>query len=245
VPPRPSRRSRTRFASSAVRIAEIYKSIQGEGFLTGTPSAFVRTSGCNLRCWFCDTPFASFQPEGDDLPVGEILRRVTSLATGHVVVTGGEPMIHRESAALCEGLAAEGRHITIETAGTVYLPVKCDLLSLSPKLAGSAPPAETYPDWRPRHERARHAPDVVRRWIAEHAYQVKFVIDAPADCEQVERYLDEVPEIDRRRVLLMPQGIDRQTLARTAAWLEPYCRQHDYHYCPRMHIEWFGYQRAT
>ena len=59
-----------------MRIAEIYQSVQGEGLLTGTPSVFVRASGCNLRCWYCDTPFTSWQPDGDDLAVEEIVRRV-------------------------------------------------------------------------------------------------------------------------------------------------------------------------
>ena len=62
-----------------VKIAEIFRSLQGEGFLTGTPSVFVRTSGCNLRCWFCDTPYASWEPEGEDLSVDEILRQVDEL----------------------------------------------------------------------------------------------------------------------------------------------------------------------
>ena len=79
-----------------MRIAEVYASVQGEGGLTGTSSVFVRTSGCNLRCWFCDTPFASWQPQGDDLDVGEVLRRVAEWESRHVVVTGGEPMLFAE-----------------------------------------------------------------------------------------------------------------------------------------------------
>ena len=62
-----------------MRIAEIYSSRQGEGLLTGTPSTFVRASGCNLRCWFCDTPYTSWQPEGEDLSIDEIMRQVGDL----------------------------------------------------------------------------------------------------------------------------------------------------------------------
>ena len=62
-----------------MRIAEIFRSIQGEGRLTGTESLFVRTSGCNLRCRYCDTPYASWTPEGEDLSVAEILDRVDRL----------------------------------------------------------------------------------------------------------------------------------------------------------------------
>ncbi len=227
-----------------MRIAEIYKSVQGEGFLTGTDSAFVRTSGCNLRCWYCDTPYASWQPEGDDLAVHEILARVDQLAASHVVVTGGEPMLFAELLPLTAALSERGRHITIETAGTLYLPVECDLMSISPKLAGSGPDARS-PAWAVRHERTRHAPEVIRRLVEEFPYQFKFVVDTPDDCRQVEMYLDEFPEIDRRRVMLMPQGTDAEVLARCAEWLEPYCRAHGLHFCPRKHIEWFGLVRGT
>ncbi len=228
-----------------MRVAEIYKSVQGEGFLAGAPSTFVRASGCNLRCWYCDSPFASWTPEGDDVSVDEIVARVDALACSHVVLTGGEPMLFAELIPLTSRLRAAGRHITIETAGTLYLPVECDLMSISPKLAGSGPSAEQAPRWPDRHERTRHAPQVIRRLVAEYPYQFKFVIDVPDDCRDVEAYLTEFPEIDRGRAMLMPQGTDAAELGRRAAWLEPYCREHDLHYCPRRHIEWFGFVRGT
>src|SRR6266481_3606251 len=103
-----------------MRIAEIYSSRQGEGLLTGTPSVFIRASGCNLRCWFCDTPYASWVPEGEDLSVDEMLFRVEALGASHVVLTGGEPMLFAELIPLTAGLRRQGRHITIETAGTLY-----------------------------------------------------------------------------------------------------------------------------
>lgn len=228
-----------------MRIAEIYQSIQGEGLLTGAESVFVRASGCNLRCWFCDTPFASWQPEGEDVSVDEIIDRAIRLGGSHAVLTGGEPMLFSEMIPLTTGLKAAGFHVTIETAGTLYLPLECDLMSISPKLTGSGPDREQHPRWHARHEQARHEPQVIRRLIAEHPYQVKFVIDTPADCDQVAAYLAELPEIDRDRVLLMPQGTDETTLARTASWLVPYCEERQYRYCPRRQIEWFGPVRGT
>lgn len=226
-----------------MRIAELFRSFQGEGLLTGTESVFVRASGCNLRCWFCDTPYASSRPEGENLSVGQIVSRVEELGCGHVVITGGEPMLFGDLVPLCEQLARLGRHITIETAGTRYQPVRCDLMSISPKLANSTPRRPIW--WVRRHERRRRAPDVVRRLAAEYAYQVKFVIDAPGDCREVERYLAELPEIDRSRVMLMPQGADTGSLAERARWLEPYCAEHGLRYCPRRQIEWFGLVRGT
>ncbi len=229
-----------------MRIAEIYASIQGEGLLTGRESIFIRTSGCNLRCWFCDTPYTSWTPEGDDLSVAAILSCAAQWATTeHVVLTGGEPMLQAELTTLTAELRALGKHITVETAGTLYLPVVCDLISISPKRANSTPSAERDARWHVRHERDRHAPDVVRRLIAEHPYQIKFVIDAPVDCQDVEAYLAEITEIDRTRVLLMPQGTTVAELATRTAWLEPYCAQHGLQFCPRKHIEWFGFARGT
>jgi 7-carboxy-7-deazaguanine synthase len=228
-----------------MKVAEIYRSVQGEGFLTGVESTFVRTSGCNLRCWYCDTPHTSWMPEGDDLSVDEILARVADLGGSHVVITGGEPMLFAELIPLSAALREAGRHITIETAGTLYLPVECDLMSLSPKLANSTPPVEQAGPWSERHERTRHGSAVVRRLVSEYPYQVKFVVGQPADCLEVEEYLSAMPEIDRSRAMLMPEGIDREKLAQHAKWLEPYCREYRLHFCPRRQIEWFGYVRGT
>lgn len=228
-----------------MRIAEIYQSRQGEGRLTGTESVFVRTSGCNLRCWFCDTPHTSWDPEGHDLSVDEIVEQVTALPCPHVVVTGGEPMLFAELIPLTKRLSQAGRHITIETAGTLYLPVEADLMSISPKFGSSAPNGETHANWRRRHERTRHQPDVIRQLIGQFDYQIKFVIHSMADCKEADRYLDDFPELSRASVYLMPQGVAPEELASVQAWLEPYCHQKELQYCPRRQIEWFGPVRGT
>ncbi len=228
-----------------MRIAEIYRSIQGEGLLTGVPSVFVRTSGCNLRCWFCDTPYASWRPEGHDMSIDEIVAQVEEWDTRHVVVTGGEPMLYAELIPLCDALQRIGRHVTIETAGTLYLPVACDLISISPKFASSAPPSDAEPSWHRRHQRSRHRPDVIRRLLGEHQYQVKFVVDTRADLEDVALYMRGFPEIARERVLLMPQGTEQEELDARGRWLRPYCAAHGLIYCPRKQIEWFGPVRGT
>src|SRR5262249_44631393 len=123
----------------ALKIAELFYSIQGEGGLAGVPSVFVRTSGCNLRCAWWDTPYRSWRPEGSEGTVDRIFEEVRSHPARHVVVTGGEPMIAPEIVALTQRLRDAGLHITIETAGTVFRPVACDLMSISPKLANSTP----------------------------------------------------------------------------------------------------------
>lgn len=228
-----------------MKVAEIYRSIQGEGLMTGCPSVFVRASGCNLRCWFCDTPFASWKPEGADLSVDEIVASIEEWDCRHVVLTGGEPMLFSELIPLCDRLRGQHRHVTIETAGTLYLPVRANLMSISPKLAGSAPDEHTHPHWRRRHNRTRHRPEVVRRLLREHVHQLKFVIDTPEELAQVEKYLCEVGPIDPERVLLMPQGIKLAELESKANWLRDYCQDRGYVFCPRKQIEWFGSLRGT
>src|SRR6476646_3107711 len=104
-----------------MRLSELFYSIQGEGKLTGVPSVFVRASGCNLRCVWCDTPYASWTPEGEDVLVRQIVSRVHEFQAWHVVLTGGEPMIMPDFRELAEALSAEGKHITVETAGTFFV----------------------------------------------------------------------------------------------------------------------------
>jgi 7-carboxy-7-deazaguanine synthase len=124
------------------------------------------------------------------------------------------------------------------------LPVVCDLMSISPKLSNSIPSATLDPQWVRRHTVHRHVPKVVHRLTTEYDYQLKFVIDAPDDCREVEQYLRDFPHIDRGRVMLMPQGVDATLLAEKAAWLEPYCSQHGFQFCARRHIDWFGAVRG-
>lgn len=226
-----------------MRIAEIYLSVQGEGILAGTPSVFVRTSGCNLRCHFCDTPFTSWQPEGEDMSLEEINLAVENMNCEHVVLTGGEPMLYAELVPLCERIWDAGRHITIETAGTLSLPVRCHLMSISPKLSNSTP--HTGQRWAERHEVTRHAPSVMRDLMTRYEYQLKFVIAEESDVKEVVEYLQEFPDVDRSRVMLMPEGTTTDRLDSIERWLKPLCNEQDFEFCPRHHIQWYGARRGT
>src|SRR5438477_9660887 len=169
------------FKRRALKIAELFYSIQGEGSLVGVPSVFIRTSGCNLRCSWCDTPYTSWKPEGEDLTVDQIVEAVKAHPARHVVVTGGEPMIAPGMVELTGRLRDLGMHITVETAGTVFQPVVCDLMSISPKLANSTPMG----DWAARHERLRIQPGPLRQLIERYDYQLKFVVEKPEDLAEV------------------------------------------------------------
>jgi 7-carboxy-7-deazaguanine synthase len=245
---------------SNFRISEIYESIQGEGLLTGTPSIFVRTSGCNLRCWFCDTRFASWEPEGDYQSVDQILEACRSWTAKHIVLTGGEPMIFKALPELTRAFRREGWHLTIETAGTIDLPVECDLMSLSPKLAGSTPRAKGHtkdgdassgasPNWIAAHNRRRERLEIVASLMKRCDYQLKFVVHDQSDADELLLYLNRLAKVsdslDRDRVMVMPQGTDSETLDRQAEWLLPWCQKHKVRFCPRAHIHWFGDRRGT
>ena len=226
-----------------MRIAEVFHSIQGEGRLTGVPSVFVRTSGCNLRCWFCDTPYTSWNPEGEERSVDSLVEETTAFDCGHVVITGGEPMLVKEVAELAGRLKDKGKHITIETAGTVDLDVPADLMSISPKRANSTPNVET--GWAERHDARRHRPDVISRLTTDYDYQLKFVVDRTEDVDDVARYLEEFPDIDPRKVYLMPQAIDREPHAEKCSWLGEAAAKRGWQLCRRLHIELFGNKRGT
>ena len=226
-----------------MRIAEVFHSIQGEGRLTGVPSVFVRTSGCNLRCWFCDTPYTSWNPEGDERSVDSLVEETTAFNCEHVVITGGEPMLVKDVSELAARLKGEGKHITIETAGTVDLNVPADLMSISPKQANSTPNAET--GWAERHDARRHRPDVINRLTTDYDYQLKFVVDRPEDVDDVAKYLEEFPHIDAGKVYLMPQAIDREPHAEKCGWLGEAAAKQGWQLCRRLHIELFGNKRGT
>ncbi len=227
-----------------MKIAEIFFSVQGEGTLVGVPSVFVRTSGCNLRCSWCDTPYTSWRPEGADHSVAEIVARVLEFGAAHVVVTGGEPMIVPEIETLTRALRERGLHITIETAGTVYRPVSCDLMSVSPKLANSTPHEREEGRWAILHDRLRYQPQVLKKLIGDYSYQLKFVVSTPDDLAEIQLIEQEL-NADRLFVVLMPEGVDRNAVHQRSLWLAELCKQTGYRFSPRLHIDLWGDRRGV
>jgi 7-carboxy-7-deazaguanine synthase len=220
-----------------MKIAEIFYSIQGEGALAGVPSVFVRTSGCNLRCAWCDTPYTSWSPEGREMTIAEIVEQACGYGAAHAVVTGGEPMIAPDVVELTRALAM---HVTVETAGTVFKPVKCDLMSISPKLANSTPEGS----WSAQHDRLRYQPEILKRLIHEYDYQLKFVVAAPEDLREIETILGEV-SADRARVLLMAEGTDAPKIRERAQWIAEICKREGFRYSPRLHVDLWGDKRGV
>ncbi|MCA9081905.1 MAG: 7-carboxy-7-deazaguanine synthase QueE [Planctomycetaceae bacterium] len=223
-------------------VSEVFCSVQGEGRHVGVPSAFLRLSGCNLRCSFCDTPYTSWHPEGDEIALDVIVGRLHDYGVDHVVVTGGEPLLPPEIVLLTEELKRLGHYLTIETAGTVFRDLPVDLVSLSPKLANSVPWGTA---WEQRHQTRRHRPEVIRRWLSEAECQFKFVVDVPEDLAEVEAYVAEFPELRSDQVYLMPQGTECDVLRGKLAWLVEAATLRGWQVSPRLHIELFGNTRGT
>lgn len=230
-------------------ISEIFHSIQGEGVLTGMPSVFVRTSGCNLRCAWCDTPYASWKPEGEDLSPGEILEKISTFSCRHVVLTGGEPMVARGIHDLALQLALSGHHVTIESAGTVPPDaITCHLASISPKLANSRPDAKTAgTTWFRHHDDRRLNRAALSEWVDSYDCQLKFVVSSRADLDEIEDLIAPLlaGRLGAERVLLMPEGVDVGAMNRVARWLVGECLRRGYRFCDRLQIRLFGNSRGT
>ncbi len=223
-------------------IAETYESFQGEGPWAGTKSLFIRTSGCNLRCGFCDTPYTSWDPEGEQWSLDELKKAVDISKVEHVVITGGEPMLAAQLTELTEICRAANRTITIETAGTVVRSVECDLMAISPKRGNSAPPD---PHWRLRHEQTRHQPAVVQALLQRYDSILKFVVDSRDDLDDIRQYLKEFPDASARQVWLMPQARTRDELSARAPMVEKAAADMGFNYSPRLHVAQFGDARGV
>ncbi len=230
----------------ALPINELFASLQGEGRLAGVPSVFVRTSGCNLRCWFCDSYHTSWEPTGGWRTIDAILEAISDSDADHVVLTGGEPLLHDESVTLLERLADRGYHTTVETNGTIAREAPIDLASISPKLASSTPTPERDPtgdgEWAERHDRERIDRDAIATLCERHEFQLKFVVTGPDDMPEIESLLtdlraDATVPIPNEQVLLMPEGTTRAELEETRGTVAECAMEYGYRYTPRLHVD--------
>lgn len=251
--------------SDNLPISEIFASIQGEGLLTGVPSLFFRLSGCNLRCRWCDTPYASWNPDGAKQSISDLVARARASGLRHAVLTGGEPMMFPALTRLSALLAAPlesggaGQHITIETAGTVIPPDflslgenggRCDLMSISPKLSNSTPtgdPRDPTGAWAERHESRRLNPGVLQALLDAFPpphRQLKFVFTGEQDLPEIDALLSRLRAWSPSDILLMPEGTRTPTPALMAATVKA-CMERGFRYCARLHLDLFGNVRGT
>lgn len=215
-------------------VNEIFYTLQGEGRLAGVASVFIRLAGCPLRCVWCDTKYAWDPAAGEDMTAEQVIARIGDYPTQYVVITGGEPMIHDGFAALVAGLHEAGYHITVETAGIEYiadLPV--DLMSISPKLGNSTPKTDAL---AAIHEPNRLRPEVLNQLTAGYDYQLKFVVDTPADLNDIAECLGGLDEINPYKICLMPQATTPTEYIEKSRWLADYCLQTGFAYSSRLQV---------
>jgi 7-carboxy-7-deazaguanine synthase len=231
----------------ALPINELFCSLQGEGKLAGVPSVFVRTSGCNLRCWFCDSYHTSWEPTGAWLSIDEIVDQVTAFESAeHVVLTGGEPMIHDDCELLLAALDERGYHTTVETNGTIHRDAPIDLASISPKLASSTPTPDRDPngdgEWADRHEIRRIEIEALSALVDDYESQLKFVVTGREDMPEIESLVERVRSgtettVRDTDVQLMPEGMTREQLDETRSVVAELAQEYGFRYTPRLHVD--------
>ena len=237
---------------------EIFHSLQGEGVSSGRPSVFVRLSGCNLRCHWCDTPYTwnfagtNYRHRDDresapakhersanrvTWPVERVGEAVRAFGCRNIVLTGGEPLLQQAAlTSLCE-LLGLAYHVEIESNGTVKLTEgfspHVHQLNLSPKLAHSL---NGEPD--------RKKPQVLADYARDSRAWFKFVIAQTGDVEEVDA-LAAAAGIAADRILLMPEGVTSAALRQRMGWLAPLCLARGYRMSDRLHIHLYGDTRGT
>jgi 7-carboxy-7-deazaguanine synthase len=231
-----------------MRVSEVFYSLQGEGMLVGTPSVFVRLAGCPLRCPWCDTKYAWDFQAGEELDPGQITEQINRWPCRFVVLTGGEPMMGPDLAAR-EGLAdlthrlkTTGKHITIETAGVLFIPdLACNLVSISPKSVSATVRASTAGS----HEPAASDLEAIRQLILAYPYQLKFVIESPQDIDDVQSVLKELGPLEVEQVMLMPQAATKEELQTRSVMVAELCKRTGLRFGQRLHIQLWGQRRGV
>jgi 7-carboxy-7-deazaguanine synthase len=235
---------RVQTAEEQLPVSEIFLSIQGEGVHSGTPSVFLRTYRCNLTCTWCDSKYtwldqdkAKAGVEYVPMSVAAVIERVTSLGCKHLVLTGGEPLLHqRVLAPLLATLRSEGFFIEVETNGTIApsadfaRSVEC--FNVSPKISNSLD-----------EEGVRTRPDALRAFVGSGKAWFKFVVCDKKDLDEVEAMVSRFA-LPRDRVILMPEGIDAATLLERSRWLVEVCKERGLRFSPRLHILLWGNRRG-
>jgi len=229
---------------ATIRVAEVFRSLQGEGPSLGTPSTFVRLQGCTVGCAWCDTKYSWPAAGGTAMPWQALLDTVAAGRAEHVhnvVVTGGEPLEHPDLSRLVHALKRLGLRIEIETSGVMapdpVTGAAVDQWNVSLKLRHSGVPEGRRLDPR--------AIEAFQRIGGDRVYW-KFVV---SEADHVEEVADLVQRfgLPRARVLLMPLtlagGGAEQRRVDELVWRA--CVERGYRYTPRAHATIFGLRRGV
>ncbi len=224
-----------------MRISEIFYSIQGEGTNIGKPAIFIRLAGCHLRCVWCDSKFTWDMKSGEKMSTMEIIKKIKKLNCRHLVITGGEPLIQQSGIKeLLEKLNEISANSTdsqqyyteIETSGSLTPQINSliDQYNCSPKLSNSKNRPINYQTSLPKFPQ-------------EKTYY-KFVIDKPNDLKELKHFMKK-HKLSQNKIILMPQGITREEIAKKSQWLAKICKKENWRYSTRLHIELWGNKRGV
>jgi len=221
-----------------VRVAEVFRSLQGEGPSLGTPSTFVRLQGCTVGCTWCDTKYSWPAGGGTALTWPELLAQVADAHIVNVVVTGGEPLEHPDFPRLVRELKQRGHRVEVETSGVCAPPAGLDVdqwnVSLKLRHSGVA------------DARRLPAPAIAAfRELGERVWW-KLVVGALEDVDEVDGLVARFA-LPRERVLLMPLTVvsaapGAQQAVDALVWSA--CVERGYRFTPRAHAAIFGLRRG-
>lgn len=226
-----------------MKIAETFYSIQGEGRYAGVPAYFVRLSGCNLMCkWLkkdgvtyepCDT-VAIWKVTKEEITPEDMVARIMQVLPpgGHVVITGGEPMLQKaEVAKLLDALHAQHIFVELETNGTIQTEIywMFDQINWSPKMSSAGYGMDFYTKsgafafWR----------DFISNWNTP--IDMKVVIGNDKDYAEMREWVKELG-IDHENVFLMPLSLTRAEMIETGQWLVQKCMTDGFTFSPRLQL---------
>lgn len=219
-----------------MRVVEVFKTIQGEGILTGVVSVFVRFAGCNLRCKWCDEKASQDFDAGQNLSISELLIKMKKYKCKNVVITGGEPLLQVDIVDFTKQLKKEGYFITIETNTTLKKKVVCDLVSMSPKLSNSA----YYKANINKFNKIRLNIDAIKYYIKNYNYQIKFVVSSEIDIKEIKKVLSKIKNYDKSMILMMPLASSRKQLYNIQKKIVKIGIENNLRYCNRLQLQIWG-----
>jgi len=225
--------------ATALKVSELFVSLQGEGPSVGMPCLFVRLATCNLHCSWCDTKYTwdwekhRYEDEVELVGAAELARRVLASNQQRVVITGGEPLLQQAGLLHVLGKLPDSLVIEIETNGTIAprreLAQRIAQFNVSPKLSNGGDPEAL----RIRRRALEALRDTGRAWL-------KLVVKDQGDADEAEAIVTSL-DWPRERVQLMPEAQDRDQLRERSPLVAALCSQRGYRFSSRLHLElWSG-----
>lgn len=209
-------------------ISEIFYSLQGEGPNIGQPTVFVRTTGCNLHCDWCDEPEALDVKKGIQMTTEKILKEIQKHNIKFVDITGGEPMLQQQQLLpLLQHLKDLGYSIEIETNG-----------SFESKIDDTI----THYNCSPKFSNSGNKPYKLKLKNPKTFY--KFVADTPEDIQEVLHFITS-ENLPKEKCSLSPQCRTEEEAFQKSLWLMEECKTHNLKFSPRMHIYYWGNKKGT